>query len=86
MFEMSGVSEELARDVARWAESIDYSTQPAADSPATDDADLPPRLQTAIEAHVDHSHARRLVAAPVTFPKNDSSGPLPSAGRAGEGG
>jgi biotin carboxyl carrier protein len=86
-------SEELARDVARWGEAIDYSTQPAASPLAARDADLPPRLQDAIEKHIDHSHARRLVAAPLTFPSGPlssapqsfPSGPLPSAGRAGEG-
>ena len=54
-------TERLADAVARWGESI------AAPVDAADGAELPPRLATAIEEHIDHSHARELACAPVSF-------------------
>ncbi|MBA3485336.1 MAG: HlyD family efflux transporter periplasmic adaptor subunit, partial [Pirellulales bacterium] len=54
-------TERLADAVARWGEPI------AAPVDAADGAELPPRLASAIEEHIDHSHARELACAPVSF-------------------
>jgi multidrug efflux pump subunit AcrA (membrane-fusion protein) len=53
-------TERLAEAVARWGEPI------AAPMDANE-AELPPRLVSAIEEHIDHSHARELACAPVSF-------------------
>jgi multidrug efflux pump subunit AcrA (membrane-fusion protein) len=57
--------ERLADQVARWSEPLEH---PAHDS----DAEMPPRLKTALEEHVDHSHARELACAPITFAAEQS--------------
>jgi multidrug efflux pump subunit AcrA (membrane-fusion protein) len=51
-------TERLADAVARWGEPI---------AAPDDAAEMPPRLATAIEEHIDHSHARELACAPVSF-------------------
>lgn len=51
-------SEALAHHVATWGAAVEA---PAADAMA---GDRPPQLAAAIEAHLDHSQARRLAAAP----------------------
>jgi multidrug efflux pump subunit AcrA (membrane-fusion protein) len=64
----------LAKVTAHWDEPLDYSDGDSA-------AELPPLVSTALEQHVDQSHARRLIAVPITFDRNQESGPAsrPSA-------
>jgi multidrug efflux pump subunit AcrA (membrane-fusion protein) len=61
-------SEVLADHVARWGEPIEA---PAPAGP-NDDAELPPPLAEAVEAHLDHSHARTLACAPIRFASEDA--------------
>jgi multidrug efflux pump subunit AcrA (membrane-fusion protein) len=60
--------ERLADAVARWGEPVSYPDEVGAET------ELPPRLSEALEQHIDHSHARALVCAPVSFAtRNESS-------------
>lgn len=54
-------TEQLAAQVARWGEPLS--------APLDSDGEVatPPQLAAAIEAHLDHSHARALACAPITF-------------------
>ena len=61
-------TERLADAVARWGEPI------AAPVDAEEGVELPPRLASAIEEHVDHSHAREMACAPIAFvSRNDGA-------------
>jgi multidrug efflux pump subunit AcrA (membrane-fusion protein) len=61
-------TERLADAVSRWGEPI------SAPVDAGDGSELPPRLAAAIEEHIDHSHARELACAPVSFaPPQDAA-------------
>lgn len=59
------LSERLAEDVANWGEPISHAGN------RVDADELPPRLATALAEHLDHSHARQLVAVPIAFQSND---------------
>jgi multidrug efflux pump subunit AcrA (membrane-fusion protein) len=63
-------SEALAEYVATWGAAVEA---PVADATASD---RPPQLAGVIEAHLDHSQARRLAAAPIRLaerPGNESA-------------
>jgi multidrug efflux pump subunit AcrA (membrane-fusion protein) len=60
-------TELLADHVARWGEPIEA---PALAGPAGD-SELPPPLAAAVEAHLDHSHARTLACAPIRFAREE---------------
>jgi multidrug efflux pump subunit AcrA (membrane-fusion protein) len=64
----------LAEVTAHWDEPLEYSDGDSA-------AELPPLVLVALEQHIDQSHARRLIAVPITFDRNQESGPAsrPSA-------
>jgi multidrug efflux pump subunit AcrA (membrane-fusion protein) len=58
--------ESLAEVTAHWGEPLDYSE-------LGDVAELPPVVAQTLQRHIDHSHARRLVAVPVEFRSDDES-------------
>lgn len=58
--------EALAEVTAHWGEPLEYSE-------GIDESDLPPTVATALTAHIDHSHARRLVAVPIEFRRDDEA-------------
>ena len=58
--------EALAEVTSHWGEPLEYAEGP-------DAAELPPAVAEALQKHVDHSHARRLVAVPVEFRRDDES-------------
>lgn len=64
--EFARLSERLAEDVANWGEPISHAGS------RVDADELPPRLATALAEHLDHSHARQLVAVPIAFQSNDT--------------
>ena len=58
--------EKLAEVTARWGEPIDYVE-------GEHPVELPPTVAEALLAHIDHSHARRLVAVPVEYRESADS-------------
>lgn len=64
--EFARLTERLAEDVANWGEPISHAGS------RVDADELPPRLATALAEHLDHSHARQLVAVPIAFQSNDT--------------
>jgi multidrug efflux pump subunit AcrA (membrane-fusion protein) len=58
--------ESLAEVTAHWSEPLDYSEM-------RDVAELPPKVAEVLQRHIDHSQARRLVAVPVEFRRDDES-------------
>lgn len=58
----------LAQVTAHWDEPLDYADAVSA-------MELPPSVLAALEDHVDQSHARRLVAIPITFNRENESRP-----------
>jgi multidrug efflux pump subunit AcrA (membrane-fusion protein) len=58
--------ESLAEVTAHWGEPLDYCEM-------RDVAELPPTVAKALQHHVDHSHARRLVAVPVEFRRDNET-------------
>jgi multidrug efflux pump subunit AcrA (membrane-fusion protein) len=54
-------TERLADQAARWGEAIEYPALSHAEG------DLPPRLASALEEYIDHSHARELSCIPISF-------------------
>lgn len=63
--EFARLSERLAESLANWGEPVSYPGPAGA-------ADLvPPRLATALEEHLDESHARQLAGVPISFRSKD---------------
>jgi multidrug efflux pump subunit AcrA (membrane-fusion protein) len=60
----------LAEVTAHWDEPLEYSDGDSA-------AELPPLVSAALEQHIDQSHARRLIAVPITFDRHQDFGPAP---------
>jgi multidrug efflux pump subunit AcrA (membrane-fusion protein) len=58
----------LAEITAHWHEPLDY-----ADGDSV--TELPPSVLAALEQYIDHSHARRLIAIPITFNYDEESRP-----------
>ncbi len=56
----------LAAATAHWGEPLDYSER-------IELAELPTPLASALEQHIDHSHARQLVAVPLEFQPDEDS-------------
>ena len=54
----------LAEATADWGEPLEYADE--------SQDDLPPKLAEIIEQHIDESQARRLVAVPIEFQREDS--------------
>jgi multidrug efflux pump subunit AcrA (membrane-fusion protein) len=71
-------TERLADQVARWGEPLSAPLDAAAD------AATPPQLTAAIEAHLDHSHARTLACAPVMFAPREDASDADAASRAAQ--
>lgn len=61
-------SERLAGEIAAWGEPVEHSTSVDDESP-----DLPPPLAMALEAHIDHAHARELGGVPLRFAERDAT-------------
>jgi multidrug efflux pump subunit AcrA (membrane-fusion protein) len=60
-------AERLADQAAKWGEPVSYPSD-------TVGADLPPQVASAVEEHVDHSHARELACTPISFaPPSDEA-------------
>jgi multidrug efflux pump subunit AcrA (membrane-fusion protein) len=66
--------ERLADQAARWGEPIETPSSTATGS----DAELPPPLASAIEEHIDQSHARALACVPIKFPTGGAPTDVPS--------
>ncbi len=56
----------LAQATAHWGEPLDYSER-------AELTELPLPLANALERHIDHSHARQLVAVPIQFQSGENS-------------
>jgi multidrug efflux pump subunit AcrA (membrane-fusion protein) len=54
----------LAEVTAHWDEPLEYTED-------DDKSELPPLVASALAQHIDHSHARHLVAVPITFNRSD---------------
>ncbi|MDZ4658529.1 MAG: HlyD family efflux transporter periplasmic adaptor subunit [Bythopirellula sp.] len=55
----------LAAVTAQWGEPLDYVDGNAADG--NDKTELPCAVAETLQQHIDHSHARRLIAVPLVF-------------------
>ncbi len=66
--EFARSSERLADQAARWGEPLESM----GGAMASDAEELPSPLATALEEHVDHSHARGLACAPIKFAAGDA--------------
>jgi multidrug efflux pump subunit AcrA (membrane-fusion protein) len=64
----------LAEVTAHWDEPLEYTED-------DDRSELPPLVSSALAQHIDHSHARNLVAVPITFNRTEetSATPRPTA-------
>jgi multidrug efflux pump subunit AcrA (membrane-fusion protein) len=60
--------ESLAEVTAHWGEPLDHAEN-------LDVGDLPPAVIEALARHIDHSHARRLVAVPVELRSSEDAKP-----------